>query len=243
MKFRGLDPRTQAVRWGLYAVAIGIVVGATGPPTAVAGAGDRVGGEPGEPAVDLRAALRLPGLRRGRRLGDLWPAALDEAPRRDRAPPDHLQPSTRTWRRSASRLAAIHGMLLALDSSVPFSLAQIAVPGLAPYAPVWVATFGQVGFYLMAAVLASFYVRRRIGQRAWRPLHYVTFLAFAGATAHGLVAGTDSRPRGRGGSTSGSSVVVAFLLSYRIAISVVGRSPGPARTAGPIRSVRPDGPL
>ena len=32
-------------------------------------------------------------------------------------------------------LAAIHGMLLALDKSVPFSLAQIAVPGLAPYAP------------------------------------------------------------------------------------------------------------
>ena len=54
MKFRGFDARTQATRWGLFAVAIGIVVGATGP-TAIARARGRVGGEPVEPAVDLRA--------------------------------------------------------------------------------------------------------------------------------------------------------------------------------------------
>ena len=44
----------------------------------------------------------------------------------------------------------------------------------------------------MAIVVGSFYVRRQIGQRAWRTLHYVTFLAFLGATAHGVMAGTDS---------------------------------------------------
>ncbi len=88
-------------------------------------------------------------------------------------------------------LAAVHGMLLALDKTVPFTLAQIAVPGLAPYAPIWVAA-GQVAFYLMAIVVGSFYVRRQIGQRAWRTLHYVTFLAFVGATVHGVMAGTDS---------------------------------------------------
>ena len=88
-------------------------------------------------------------------------------------------------------LAAVHGMLLALDTTVPFSLAQIAVPGLAPYAPLAVAA-GQVALYLMAVVVASFYLRRRIGQRAWRTLHYLTFLAFVGATVHGIAAGTDS---------------------------------------------------
>ena len=36
------------------------------------------------------------------------------------------------------------------------------VPGLAPHAPVAVA-FGQVALYLMAAVTASFYLRKRIG--------------------------------------------------------------------------------
>ena len=31
MRFRGLDPRTRWLRWGLVAVAVGIVIGATGP--------------------------------------------------------------------------------------------------------------------------------------------------------------------------------------------------------------------
>ena len=48
-------------------------------------------------------------------------------------------------------LAGIHGMLLGLDHSVPFTIAQILVPGLAPHAPVAVA-FGQVALYLVAAV-------------------------------------------------------------------------------------------
>ena len=132
-------------------------------------------------------------------------------------------------------LAAIHGMLLALDKSVPFSLAEIAVPGLAPYAPMWVAA-GQVAFYLMAAVLASFYLRRRIGQRAWRLFHYLTFFAFIGATAHGLGAGTDSASPWAWWLYVGSSVVVLFLFVYRITSAVVGGSSRPSRTAGPIGS-------
>ena len=82
-------------------------------------------------------------------------------------------------------------MLLGLDRTVPFSLAQILVPGLAPHAPLAVA-FGQVALYLALVVIGSFYVRRHIGQRTWRTLHYLTFLAFLGATAHGIGAGTDS---------------------------------------------------
>ena len=132
-------------------------------------------------------------------------------------------------------LAAIHGMLLALDKSVPFSLAQIAVPGLAPYAPMWVAA-GQVAFYLMVAVLASFYLRRRIGQRAWRLFHYLTFFAFIGATAHGLGAGHRQRIAWAWWLYVGSSVVVVFLFVYRITSAAVGRSSRPARTAGPIGS-------
>ncbi len=34
MKFQGLHPRTQLVRWGLFAVAVGIILGATAPTAA-----------------------------------------------------------------------------------------------------------------------------------------------------------------------------------------------------------------
>jgi predicted ferric reductase len=125
-------------------------------------------------------------------------------------------------------LGAVHGMLLALDSTVPFSVAQIAVPSLAPYAPLGVA-FGQVAFYLMLVVVGSFYVRRRIGPRAWRALHYLTFLAFIGATAHGVITGTDSATPWAWWLYVGSTVSVTFLLGYRIAMAVAGRISPPVR--------------
>ncbi len=116
-------------------------------------------------------------------------------------------------------LAGIHGALLGLDHSVPFSVAQIAVPFAAPYSPVWVGV-GQLAFYLSAAVVASFYLRRRLGQRAWRLLHYVTFLAFAGATAHGILAGTDTRTPWAWWIYAGSTAAISFLLAYRIVLSI-----------------------
>ena len=45
---------------------------------------------------------------------------------------------------------------------------------------------------LMVVVYVSFSLRRRIGVRNWRRLHWATYAIFAAATAHGLAAGTDS---------------------------------------------------
>jgi DMSO/TMAO reductase YedYZ heme-binding membrane subunit len=45
----------------------------------------------------------------------------------------------------------------------------------------------------MVVVYASFSLRRRIGNRNWRRLHYTTFGIFTLATAHGLTSGTDTR--------------------------------------------------
>jgi len=41
-------------------------------------------------------------------------------------------------------------------------------------------------------VFISFSLRRLIGQRRWRLLHWSTYAVFALATAHGLLAGSDS---------------------------------------------------
>lgn len=106
---------------------------------------------------------------------------------------------------------------------MPFSPLQIAVPFLAPYLPLWVGV-GQVAFYLTAVVELSFYVRRHIGQRAWRLLHYLTFLAFLGAAAHGLLAGTDSGARWAWWLYVGTSASVAFLLTYRIVVAAGSRA-------------------
>ena len=88
-------------------------------------------------------------------------------------------------------LVAMHGVALVLDSTVRISPAALLVPGLVPYRTFWTA-LGVVAGELMVLVYASFAFRRRIGGRAWRRLHWLTYAVFGLATAHGLAAGTDS---------------------------------------------------
>jgi sulfoxide reductase heme-binding subunit YedZ len=220
VKFRGFDSRTGLARWGLAAVAVGIVVGGTAP-AAVRGLATVVDANPDALvwlferlfawiAYIAVAGSVIYGLLLSTKL-------LDAIAHRPISFSLHQDLAA-----FGLGLAGIHGMLLGLDHSVPFSMAQILVPGLAPHAPVAVA-FGQVALYLMAAVTASFYLRKRIGQRAWRMFHYVTFLAFAGATFHGIASGSDSNAPWAEAIYLASAVLVLFLLTYRIAMSMAAR--------------------
>lgn len=105
------------------------------------------------------------------------------------------QPSAIDLHRFLALLAlgavAVHGLALTLDRTLPISLQSLVVPGSAPYRPIWTAT-GVVAAELMLLVYASFSIRRFIGVRNWRRLHWLTYLIFAGATVHGLATGTDS---------------------------------------------------
>lgn len=220
MKFRGLDPRTQVIRWGLFAVAVGIVLGATAPTAAHALATAWESNRASLPWLVERMAGFLAyfalagsvvyGLLLSTRILD----AIAHRPITFNLHQDLAS--------AGLGLAGVHGVLLGLDKTVPFSLTQIAVPGLAPYAPLGVAA-GQIAFYLTAIVIASFYVRRTIGQRTWRLLHYLTFFAFVGATAHGLAVGTDSGSAWAWWIYVGATVAVAFLFTYRVAMSIGAR--------------------
>ena len=229
MKFRGLDPRTRLVRWGLFAVGIGIVLGGTAP---TAFRELHVALEANRSSLPwvferLFAFLAYFSMAGSVVYGLLLSTKILDAIAH--------RPITFTLHQDLASVglgfAGIHGALLGLDKTVPFSVAQIAIPGLAPHAPLWVAA-GQVSFYLMLIVVGSFYVRRRIGQRTWRLLHYLTFFAFVGATAHGLGAGTDSGSAWAWWIYIGATAAVVFLFVYRVVLSIVtrrGRSA--ARTA------------
>jgi sulfoxide reductase heme-binding subunit YedZ len=242
MRFRGLDPRTRRLRWGLLAVAIGIVLGATAPRALRALGAAFEANRASLPWVFERlfAFLAYFALAGSVVYGLLLSTKILDAIAH--------RPITFTLHQDLASaglgLAGVHGALLALDKSVPFTLAQIAVPGLAPYAPLWVAT-GQVAFYLALIVVGSFYLRRRIGQRAWRLLHYLTFLAFVGATLHGLLAGTDTGSPWAFWTYVSATTAVVFLFVYRVAASLAGhRAPHPVRptsAAAPARAA--SGPL
>jgi hypothetical protein len=118
-------------------------------------------------------------------------------------------------------LAATHAGVLLADASFDFSPRAILVPFASPYAPVWVG-LGQLTFYLSAVITLSFYVRRHIGQRAWRLIHYLTFLGFVGASVHGIMSGSDSGSPWAFWAYLVPSTVAVFLLVYRIVVSLAG---------------------
>jgi sulfoxide reductase heme-binding subunit YedZ len=86
---------------------------------------------------------------------------------------------------------AIHGTALVLDETVQISPLALLVPGLVPYRPLATA-LGTLAAGGMLLVYVSFPLRKRIGARTWRRLHWLTYAVFALATAHGLAAGSST---------------------------------------------------
>jgi predicted ferric reductase len=84
----------------------------------------------------------------------------------------------------------IHGGSLLLDNVVPFSLTQELVPFTSSYRPLTVA-FGIVTAELLSAVGVSNALRNRLPHTTWRKIHYLTIPAWAFATVHGILTGTD----------------------------------------------------
>ena len=94
----------------------------------------------------------------------------------------------------ALALLAGHILMLLADRYIRFDVLDVLVPMLSPYRPVAVG-LGTVAGYCAVVVHASFGLRRTIGTKAWRRLHYLSFVAFGAAALHAFLAGTDaSRP-------------------------------------------------
>jgi DMSO/TMAO reductase YedYZ heme-binding membrane subunit len=123
-----------------------------------------------------------------------------------------------------------HGAFLVLDDAVDISPLALVVPGLVPYRPLWTGV-GVAAAWLMAAIHVSFRLRKRIGPKRWRRLHYATYAAFAGATLHGLLSGSDSGSPWALALYGGAVAAVFTMTGWRIAGSA--RPARPPRTGGP----------
>ncbi len=120
-------------------------------------------------------------------------------------------------------MLVLHGGTLVLDPTLRLPLAGLLVPGASPYRPAAVAA-GVVAAELMVLIYASFALRRRIGTRNWRRLHWATYLVFLLATVHGLAAGTDSAQPWAHDLYLGAVGAVAFATAWR----ALGRPTRPA---------------
>jgi sulfoxide reductase heme-binding subunit YedZ len=111
-------------------------------------------------------------------------------------------------------MLVLHGVALTLDRTIHLSPVALVVPGASSYRPLPVA-LGVVACELAALIVVSFPVRRRIGMRNWRRLHWLTYLVFAAATVHGLAAGTDSARPWASDLYLGAVTAVVFAAAWR----------------------------
>jgi sulfoxide reductase heme-binding subunit YedZ len=87
-------------------------------------------------------------------------------------------------------MLGLHLGAVLLDPTLHFGIPAVLVPFAAPWRPVAVAA-GVIAGWLTLMLAVSFRLRRRIGQKGWRRLHYASFAAFVLSLGHALAAGTD----------------------------------------------------
>jgi predicted ferric reductase len=93
----------------------------------------------------------------------------------------------------------LHALVLLADSEATRSAWELFVPFASSRGRVWLG-LGQLALWLSLPVGASFYVRKRLGPRAFRALHLAALVLFFAALLHALW----------GGSESGEPLVIAL---------------------------------
>jgi predicted ferric reductase len=85
-----------------------------------------------------------------------------------------------------------HALILLGDQYMNFALWQVILPfSTASYRPFAVG-LGQLAFYAWIVILISFYIRRRIGAKVWRGIHYASYFTYLSVLVHAILGGTDA---------------------------------------------------
>jgi sulfoxide reductase heme-binding subunit YedZ len=127
-------------------------------------------------------------------------------------------------------MVGLHIGAVLLDPVMHFGAAAALVPFAAPWKPGAVAA-GVIAGWLSLMLAVSFRLRRWIGQKGWRRLHYASFAAFGLSLGHALFVGTDLK--GLGGPVLAllAAGPVLWLTFYRLLVPRVAPVAKPAPAA------------
>jgi sulfoxide reductase heme-binding subunit YedZ len=89
-------------------------------------------------------------------------------------------------------LIAIHVITTVADGYVPIGYTDAFIPFFTAYRPLYIG-LGALAFDLLLTVAITSGLRRRIGVRSWRGVHYLAYVSWPICVVHGLGSGTDSR--------------------------------------------------
>jgi methionine sulfoxide reductase heme-binding subunit len=107
----------------------------------------------------------------------------------------------------------IHVITSVLDGFAPISLIDGLIPFHSSYRSLWLG-LGALSFDLILALVVTSLVRRRLGYRSWRAIHWLAYLSWPIAVLHGLGTGTDVK------SAWSLLVTLACMAAVLVALAV-----------------------
>jgi methionine sulfoxide reductase heme-binding subunit len=151
----------------------------------------------------LTVSVLLGILTAGRFIREKWPAFLSQG-----------------LHRNISLLAlfflGLHVASTVIDTYTSIPLTAAFIPFASSYKAAWL-SLGAVAFDLLLAVVATSLVRKHLGHRAWRRLHWLAYACWPVALIHGLGTGTDRRTLWLFAAAVGCVAAVAAAATWRLA--------------------------
>ena len=111
---------------------------------------------------------------------------------------------------------AVHVISAVADSFVSISLAATVIPFVSAYEPFWLG-LGAVSIDLMAALVLTSLLRRFIGRRTWRAVHWLAYASWPVAVAHSIGSSKDLQNGALLGLAVACILGVAGALAWRLA--------------------------
>jgi sulfoxide reductase heme-binding subunit YedZ len=130
-----------------------------------------------------------------------------------------------------------HIVTVVLDGFAPIRWGDAVLPFLSAYRPFWLG-LGALSFDLLLAVTVTSLLRRHVGYRLWRAVHWLAYASWPVALVHGLGTGTDTRVQWILGLNAACAALVIALLLRRLTIGWPHRVPGRI-LAGTVTAIAP----
>ncbi len=109
----------------------------------------------------------------------------------------------------------VHIITSVLDSFAPIALSAAVIPFGSSYRPLWLG-LGALSFDLLIALVLTSLVRRRLGYRTWRLVHWLSYASWPIAVLHGLGTGSDTKVWWMLALTLGCLAAVVVAVGVRI---------------------------
>jgi sulfoxide reductase heme-binding subunit YedZ len=116
----------------------------------------------------------------------------------------------------AVALLAVHVVTTVLDPFPHIGALNAVVPFQTTYRPLWLG-LGTIASDLLLALVVTSLVRRRLGFRVWRGVHWLAYACWPVALLHGIGAGSDTNATWMLALTLGSVGSVVVAVAARLA--------------------------